>query len=92
MLSFEWDDGKAASNWRKHGVTFEEAASVFEDPLAAIFEDEAHSWGERREIIVGHSKRGRLLLVVFAERSEVIRVISSREATRRERSDYERRT
>ena len=45
MLSFEWDDGKAASNWRKHGVTFEEAASVFEDPLAAIFEDEAHSWG-----------------------------------------------
>ncbi len=88
-IEFEWDPRKAAANARKHGVTFEEAASVFGDPLAAIFTDEAHSTGELREIIIGHSERNRLLLVSFAERAERIRIISARSATRRERRDYE---
>jgi len=54
-VEFDWDDAKAASNLAKHGVSFEEALTVFDDPLAAIFEDEGHSTGEDREIIIGHS-------------------------------------
>jgi uncharacterized DUF497 family protein len=88
-LNFEWDEDKAASNKRKHRVTFEEAASVFGDLLAAIFDDEAHSAEEQREIIVGHSNKNRLLLVSFTERSGAIRIISARQATKRERQDYE---
>ena len=86
---FEWDESKAHSNEKKHRVTFEEAASVFSDPHAAIFEDEAHSDEEQREIIIGHSAKKRLLLVSFTERSEAIRIISARRATQRERRDYE---
>jgi uncharacterized DUF497 family protein len=88
-LAFEWDEDKAASNQKKHGVTFEEAATVFADPLAAIFDDEAHSEEEQREIIVGHSVDDRLLLVSFTEREGAIRIISARRATKRERRDYE---
>ncbi len=88
---FEWDEVKAKANVDKHGVTFEGAASVFADPLAAIFTDESHSDEERREIIVGHSADGRLLVISFAERGEAIRIISARQATKRERGDYERR-
>jgi len=88
-VEFEWDPGKAATNGHKHGVTFEEAASVFGDPLAAIFSDEAHSTGELREIIIGHSDRSRLLLVSFSERAKRIRIISARRATKPERRDYE---
>ncbi|MFO0964956.1 MAG: BrnT family toxin [Gemmataceae bacterium] len=88
-LEFEWDEAKAASNRKKHKVEFEEAATVFSDPLAAIFDDEDHSEEERREIIIGHSARNRLLLVSFTERGDVIRIISARQATRRERRDYE---
>jgi uncharacterized DUF497 family protein len=88
-LEFDWDERKAASNEKKHGVTFDEATTVFYDPLAVIFDDEAHSEGEQREIIIGHSARNRLLLVCFTERHEVIRLISARLATRRERQDYE---
>jgi uncharacterized DUF497 family protein len=90
-LAFEWDEDKAASNLKKHGVTFEEAASVFSDPLAAIFDDEAHSEEEHREIIIGHSSQNRLLLVCLTERGETIRIISARRATKRERRDYEER-
>ena len=86
---FEWNDAKSASNKRKHGVIFEEAATVFLDPLAAIFDDEAHSAEEAREIIVGHSAKDRLLLVSFTERAGAIRIIRARRATKQEREDYE---
>jgi uncharacterized DUF497 family protein len=88
-VEFAWDRDKAASNNKKHKVTFEEAATVFGDPLAAIFDDEAHFEHEQREIIVGHSAAMRLLLVCFTERDGLIRIISARRATKRERQDYE---
>lgn len=89
-MRFEWDEGKAAFNRRKHGVSFEEAKTVFDDPLGAIFDDEEHSIGEQREIIVGHSGKNRLLLVVFTERPRIIRIFSARPATRQEQRDYEK--
>ena len=88
-LNFEWDEAKAAANQKKHRVTFEEAATVFNDPLAVIFDDEVHSREEQREIMVGHSTKERLLLVYFTERKGVIRIISARRATKKERQDYE---
>ena len=88
-LEFEWDEDKASSNLKKHRVTFEEAATVFADPLAAIFDDEVHSEEEQREIIIGHSGENQLLLVCFTERAGAIRIISARRATKRERKDYE---
>lgn len=89
-LRAEWDNRKATANLAKHGVAFEEASSVFGDPLAVIFDDEDHSQDELREIIIGHSLRQRLLLVSFTEREEgIVRIISARKATRRERNDYE---
>lgn len=87
---FEWDSRKALSNLKKHGVSFDEASTVFDDPLAAIFVDEAHSSAEVRELIIGHSIAGRLLVVSFTERTgEMLRLISARVATRTERQDYE---
>lgn len=91
-LEFEWDGDKARSNEKKHRISFEEAASVFADPLAAIFDDEAHSQDEQREIIIGHSSANRLLIVSFTERAGRIRIISARRATKRERRDYEENT
>jgi uncharacterized DUF497 family protein len=92
-VRFEWDDAKAAANQQKHEVSFHEAVTVFADPLAVIFDDELHSTGEMREIIIGHSARNRLLLVAFSEREhDVVRIISARKATRRERKDYEEGT
>lgn len=88
-MEFEWDESKAAANLKKHGVSFEEAKTVFDNVLAVIFDDEANSIGERREIIIGHSQNNRLLLISFTERYKVIRIISVRLATRREREDYE---
>lgn len=88
-LIFEWDEDKAQANKRKHGVTFEQAATVFSDPLAVIFDDEIHSEEEQREIIVGPSSKGRLLLVCFTERASAIWIISARKATKQERQDYE---
>ena len=88
-LEFEWDPHKAAVNRRNHGVTFQEAATVFGDRLGSIFTDEAHSIGEHREMIIGHSDRKRLLLVSFTERAGKIRIISARRAMKRERRDYE---
>ena len=92
LLQFEWDQGKSAANRKKHGISFEEAMSVFADPLARIFDDPDHSSFEKREIIIGSSGRRRLLLVSFAERESRIRIISARKATRRERIDYEQST
>jgi len=88
-LEFEWDSRKAAANRRKHGATFEEAATVFGNPLAVVFADEDHSISERREMIIGYSDNNRLLLVAFTERGGKIRIISARHATKRERRDYE---
>jgi hypothetical protein len=88
-MEFEWDESKATANLKKHGVSFEEAKTVFDNVLAVIFDDEAHSLDEQREIIIGHSRRNRLLLVSFTERPNAIRIISARIATRREREDYE---
>ena len=87
---FEWDSRKAAANIRKHGVSFDEASTVFDDPLAVIFDDETHATTEVRELIIGHSITGRLLLVAFTERpDERLRLISARVVTRTERQDYE---
>jgi uncharacterized DUF497 family protein len=89
-LVFEWDPKKANANRRKHGVSFDEARTVFDDPLAAIFADEEHSIEENREIIIGYSVLKRLVLVYFTERQkDCIRIISARGATRREQSEYE---
>jgi uncharacterized DUF497 family protein len=88
-MKFEWDESKKISNLEKHGISFEEAQTVFDNPLAVIFDDPQHSIGEIREIIIGHSRQNQLLLVVFRERSGVIRIISARLATRREGEDYE---
>ncbi|MEQ9238943.1 BrnT family toxin [Coleofasciculus sp. E2-BRE-01] len=91
-LQFEWDNQKASLNFKKHGVSFEEAQAVFNDLMAYIFEDELHSVGERREIIIGH-QNNRLLLVSFTERRRnIIRIISARLATKKERKDYEQFT
>ncbi len=88
-VRFEWDRQKAATNLRKHRVSFDEARTVFYDSLARIFDDPVHSTVEQREIIIGHSLVGRLLIVSFTERGEAIRIISARLATKRERQDYE---
>ena len=88
-LYFEWDDDKARLNRVNHVIAFEEAQTVFIDPVARIFDDEVHSVDEEREIIIGHSARDRLLLVCFAQRDDIIRIISARKATKKERTDYE---
>ena len=90
QLQFEWDGRKAQGNLSKHNVSFEEAQTVFLDPLACIFDDEFHSIDEVREIIIGHSSNKRLLLVCFTERQPaLVRIISARGATKREQRDYE---
>lgn len=88
-LTFEWDEEKADANLRKHGVSFEEAKTVFGDPLSITIKDPRHSIGEHRYVDVGLSSEERLLVVVYTERRNVIRLISSREATRAERKAYE---
>lgn len=88
-VEFEWDDEKAASNEVKHNVAFEEAKTVFTNPLAVIFDDEDHSDDEARELIIGHSYKNRLLVISLTERSNLVRIISARKATRNERKDYE---
>ena len=86
---FEWDETKAVANLRKHGVPFEEGASVFSDPLAYTFGDPDHSVGEQRLLTFGFSQSGRLLAVAHAERGRAIRIIGARKATRHERGIYE---
>ena len=87
---FEWDDEKAISNLKKHGVHFEEAATIFNDPLIATISDPDHSKNEDRYISIGISVQGRLLVVVHTEREERIRLISCRKATSAERKSYEK--
>ena len=88
-LRFEWDSTKATANVSKHEVSFDEAVTVFSDPLARIFNDEDHSIHERREIIIGYSAASRLLLVCYSVREQAIRIFSARTATSHERADYE---
>ena len=89
-MALQWDPEKAASNVAKHGVTFEEAQTVFQDDLFVAFEDPDHSQGESRLIILGQSTtKSRLLVVAETERRKAIRLISAREATRKERRAYE---
>ena len=88
-MQFEWDRAKAASNSRKHRVTFDEAVTAFYDPLAATFPDPDHSAEEDRLITVDYSAQGRLLVVCHTEKGEVVRIISARRATVRERKRHE---
>ena len=88
-MEFEWDRRKAERNLRKHGVTFEEAVSVFADPEELMIDDPDHSFDEERFVSVGHSLFGRLLVVGYTERGSKIRLIFARRATMPERFDYE---
>ena len=88
-MHFEWDRAKAEANRRKHKVTFDEAVSVFYDPLSATFRDSDSSRIDERLVTIGHSSQQRLLVVVHAEQDETIRIISARLATAHERKRHE---
>jgi uncharacterized DUF497 family protein len=88
-VTFEWDPRKAVRNIQKHGVSFHEAATIFGDPLAVTYDDPDHSASEFRYLTLGLSSEQRLLIVAHTFRAESIRIVSAREATPRERSDYE---
>jgi uncharacterized protein len=87
-LEFEWHDAKAEANWKRHGVRFELARTVFNDPLAVEFVDDREDYGEERFVIAGMAEGRILLLVAFNERDERIRIISARRATQREQDEY----
>jgi len=89
MFKFEWDDQKAASNLLKHGVSFDEAVSVFGDSFALIFVDTDHADAEDRSRTYGISNKARFLVVIHTERRNGIRIISARKATRYEKGIYE---
>jgi uncharacterized DUF497 family protein len=88
-LLFEWDERKSRKNLRKHGVSFDEASTIFGDPLSMTIDDPQHSISEPRWVTLGHSARHRLLAVVHTDRDGRIRIISARVATRYERESYE---
>jgi uncharacterized protein len=88
-MEFEWNPEKAALNLQKHGVSFSEAATVFNDPLSTTFPDPDHSVGESRYVIIDLSRFGKLLVVSHTDRGEKIRIISTRKATRQEQRFYE---
>ena len=88
-MKFEWDPKKALLNLRKHKVSFEEAMTVFYDPLSATFDDPDHSVDEQRLITVGDSSRGHLLVISHTERGKAVRIISARLATTQERKRHE---
>ncbi|MEA1969697.1 MAG: BrnT family toxin [Thermodesulfobacteriota bacterium] len=89
-LKFEWNPKKAKKNIEKHGVSFDEAATVFSDPLSMNYDDPDHSYGENRYIIIGLSAQGKLLFVSHTETDDRIRIISARRLTRKERKQHER--
>ena len=89
-LEFEWDEQKAKANQRKHGISFEEASTVFDDPLSINFDDPDHSIGENRYLIIGLSDQGKFLFVSYTDRNNKIRLISARLVTPKERKYYER--
>jgi uncharacterized DUF497 family protein len=89
-LRFTWDPKKAEANLAKHGVSFDEGSTAFLDPLASLFADEDHSFSEQRQIAVGYSTVGQLLLVSFVDIGDnTLRILSTRRATRRERKNHE---
>lgn len=88
-MVYEWDAAKAVRNLKKHGLSFEEAATVFLDPLAITFPEPDHSGAENREITIGHTMKERLVFVAHCERGKRIRLISARPATKAERRQYE---
>jgi len=89
MIIFEWDPPKNRSNIEKHGVSFEEASTVFQDTLSLTIDDPLHSIDEERLILIGMSQKNRILVVVHTERGDNIRIISSRKTTKNEREYYE---
>jgi uncharacterized DUF497 family protein len=89
MVNFEWDPGKARQNRRKHRISFQEAATVFGDPLALTYSDPDHSQSEQRFITVGMSSAGRVLIIAHVDRNENIRIINARKTTQHERKYYE---
>jgi uncharacterized DUF497 family protein len=91
-VNFEWDPGKARRNRQKHRISFQEAATVFGDPLAVTYLDPDHSASEQRFITVGVFSAGRVLMVAHADRDENIRIISARKTTQREREHYEEKS
>jgi uncharacterized DUF497 family protein len=91
-LRFEWDQHKADSNLKKHGVSFQEATSVFADALSITISDPDHSASEARFLDLGLSHRNRLLVISYTERGETIRIISARRASRSEQKYYENKT
>ena len=88
-MKFQWEPKQAEHNLKKHRVTFEDASTVFGDPLAATVPDPRHSVEENRFVTMGHSTENRLVVVAHVDRSEQVRIISARLATRRERRKYE---
>lgn len=88
-LSFEWDGEKAKANFKKHGVTFDEAVTVFTDPFSVTIQDPGHSADEQRYVDIGSSDKGHVLVVVYTERGSKMRIISCRKATLSERTMYE---
>ena len=88
-MLFDWDEEKAKSNLAKHGISFDEANSVFDDPLFLTFADPEHSLQEQRFLIMRESARGRLLVISYTDRKDITRLISVRPATREERKAYE---
>ena len=88
-MRFAWDKKKASSNLAKHGVSFEEAATAFGDPLSHTFPDPDHSMDEQRFVMIGMSEQGRILVVAHTDDGEFVRIISAREATHGERKSYE---
>ena len=89
-LTFKWDEQKETENLKKHGISFQEAKTVFNDPLSVTSSDSLHSIDEERFIDLGLSSQGRLLIVVYTERQQNIRIISCRKATNKERNFYEK--
>ena len=91
-MECEWDDEKASSNLAKHGVSFEEASTVFDDALGQYFDDPRHSDDDTRAVVVGYSENSRLMVVSYTLRGKLPRIISARRATSQERQNHERRT
>jgi len=89
-LTFEWDEIKSKLNFKKHGVDFDEAKTIFNDPYGITIDDPDHSYAEERYLDIGISSTGRMLIVWYSERNENIRIIGCRRAIRSERKIYEK--
>ncbi len=88
-MRFDWDENKAESNFRKHGITFDDAVTIFADPYLLFTEDVKHSEEEEREWGIGEAENGLIIVVVFTVRGDTFRIISARKATKKERKQYE---